>query len=414
MQLASRRYLDSQSLWLLSGLAKRIGQTMGLHRESSLRKLPPFEAEIRRRLWWQLVIMDSRSAQLSGVYVDAAVNTFWDTRRPLNVSDSDLSPYMKELPKERDGPTEMLFCTIRTEIGECIRQLQVMYKNSKVTHVTCLAQKMRLMDECEGRLDQSILKELDLSIPLHLFALYLAKSAFLQMRLSACHPQQYPDRGASLPKEEKDKLFDMALQIIAYDSLTYSNKSLGGYLWHVIMHFPFEAFILVLTELLTRLKGDDVDRAWLRVKQAYEDHPELITEAPKTPLYFALGNLTIKAWDKRMLSTQQEQHLAHRPIMAPAISKLKGQRMSHSSITEPGLQSNAYLADVYSYQGARPPSSSVQPDSGSSVDWNGQHGQFLLTDASDMGWESWNSLLQGAGDHSRFYGDGIGQNFHMG
>lgn len=126
---------------MLSGLASRIGQTMGLHRESSLRKLPSFEAEIRRRLWWQIVIMDSCSAQLSGVYVDAAFNTFWNTRRPLNVSDSDLSLYMRELPKEREGPTDMLFCTIRTEIGEYIRQLQVMDKNSKITQLPVLRKR---------------------------------------------------------------------------------------------------------------------------------------------------------------------------------------------------------------------------------------------------------------------------------
>ena len=88
--------------------------------------------------------------------------------------------------------------------------------------------------------------------------------------------------------------------------------------------------------------------------------------------------------------------------------------MSRSSNTERYLQPDAHMIDTQSYQEARLPSTNVQPDGDAYVDWNGQHGQFLLTDASDMGWECWNNLLQGAGDPSRSYGNGIGMNFHMG
>ena len=78
---------------------------MGLHRERSLRGLSPFDTEIRRRLCWQILIMDSRSAQLSGAAIDAHFHLFWDTKRPLNVNDIDLSPSMSELLSEHDGLT---------------------------------------------------------------------------------------------------------------------------------------------------------------------------------------------------------------------------------------------------------------------------------------------------------------------
>jgi len=364
---------------------------MGLHRESSLSKLPPFEAEIRRRLWWQIMILDDRSATLLGVHVGAAFNTSWDTKRPLNVSDNDLSPLMQDLPKEREGPTERLFCTIRSEVGECMRQLQVTGQDPKRDHFTCVAQKIDLVDDREMRLDKSILKQLDSSIPLHLFSLYMARSAFLQMRLSACHPQQDPFKGASLPQEARDKLFDWALQIIAYDSLTYLDKSLQGYLWHVATQFPFEAFILALTELLARTKGEEVERAWSRINQAYEDHPEFIAKAPRNVLYFALGNLTLKAWDQRMLALHGDQQFAYRPIVPDPISKLQAQRMSKVLRHEAALQSD--LSIVGTQQVGESASSHAQPEQGSFASWNGEPGQLLQTETCEIDWDYWNDLL---------------------
>src|SRR5208282_2454545 len=87
--LAMREHYEPCSTWLLSGLAVRIGQRIGLHRESATEQVSVFEAEMRRRLWWQILIVDFRSAQLSGVTVESNHQLF-ERKRPLNVNDSDL------------------------------------------------------------------------------------------------------------------------------------------------------------------------------------------------------------------------------------------------------------------------------------------------------------------------------------
>jgi hypothetical protein len=53
-------------LWTLTGLVVRIGQTLGIHRDGSHFKLPPFEIEMRRRLWWQVCILDARASEDHG------------------------------------------------------------------------------------------------------------------------------------------------------------------------------------------------------------------------------------------------------------------------------------------------------------------------------------------------------------
>jgi hypothetical protein len=395
-----RRQIDPQSLWLLSGIATRLAQTMGIHRESSLQKLPPFEAEIRRRLWWQITILDRRSAQLVGIQIDAAQNALWDTKQPLNVSDSDLSPYMTEPTREREGPTEMLFCAIRTEIGEVMKQVQRLEKNSIVTNTPCVTDVLKLLDEREEKLDQSTLSKLDLSIPLHLMSLYLAKSAILQMRLAAHHPRNLPDKGASLTQADKDKLFELAMRVLAYDNMAYSNASVRGYLWHVGQHFPFEAFTLVLTELLKKTTGDEVDQAWMCINDVYDNHSEFITSGSNNLLHFALGNLTLKAWDKRATAVQrQDRGLSYRAPPTPAIARLRAQRMSLIARTtsHPSSSNDTSLSQIQSEALIYDYSMSMQTQG-----------------LDEMSWDDWDSLIQETGDRSQYYGFGEGTDFGVG
>lgn len=69
LYLVFLRHHEPQLSWKLSGLAIRLAQNFGLHREDSFRGLTKFDVEMRRRLWWQLATMDAPSAEdYSGEY----------------------------------------------------------------------------------------------------------------------------------------------------------------------------------------------------------------------------------------------------------------------------------------------------------------------------------------------------------
>jgi hypothetical protein len=175
--------------------------------------------------------MNNRSAQLFGAAIDAHFHLFWDIKRSLNVNDSDLSSFMSELPSEYDELTKMLFCSIRFEIENCMRQLRIIEKNcGTMNGLAIIAQQGQAINELKIRFEQRYLKKCDPSIPFHLLAIHLARSSICCMRLSAHHPRQYPDKDAGLSQEEKDKLFALAVQVVVYDNLTYPIKCLEGYL----------------------------------------------------------------------------------------------------------------------------------------------------------------------------------------
>jgi Fungal specific transcription factor domain len=129
-----RLILDAQTMWAFTGIAFRISRRIGLHRDGTQLGLPPFDVEMRRRLWFQLIILDHTSAELAGLAPELSGSGMvkaWDTFRPSNLNDSDLHPDMKELPAERVGATEMIFCLLRYEFGAFFRRTGYVDSNLK-------------------------------------------------------------------------------------------------------------------------------------------------------------------------------------------------------------------------------------------------------------------------------------------
>jgi hypothetical protein len=347
-----------------------------------------FEAEIRRRLWWQILIVEGRSALLSGVTTEGAFGNSWDTKRPLNINDSDLSPLMREPPAEHTGVTEMLFCTVRFDVGETMRKLKVGERNGMT-----LEGKKLVIDELEAKLEPRISK-CDPSIPLHLLAMFMGKSTLAQLRLLAANPlRTCGDTSlarAPIPQEERDRQFELALQILSYDSLAHSNQAIRPFLWHVDLQFPFESFILVLAELLSRTKGEDADRAWLRVNQAYEDHPELVSTT-RNPLYVAMGNLAVRAWEWRMMGVERERLDVH-PVESHAIARLREQRERKRQPLKEKVQGAGQNMNGFNI---------AEDAAGADVDDIGMDGfEMFSMDVEQLGWNDWQGLLQG-GDSER-------------
>jgi hypothetical protein len=114
---------DSSRLsWTLASLAIRIAQALGLHRESLFASLSPFQREMRRRLWWQICLLDLQSSSDRGSDPVLAFDSF-DTKYPLNVNDDDLHPDNSQEPQKRDEYTDITFSLVCQEVFDTVREL---------------------------------------------------------------------------------------------------------------------------------------------------------------------------------------------------------------------------------------------------------------------------------------------------
>ncbi|KAH6644293.1 hypothetical protein C7974DRAFT_459937 [Boeremia exigua] len=271
-----------------NGICQRIGQRIGLHRDGDKLKLPPFEAEIRRRLWWQIIMLEGFSQKLAGTGTGANASILMgDTKLPANLNDSDLFTGMKELPKESDRATEMMFFLIRCHVGNFFKRFEAPQPTVDVST------KERAIGELEQLFEQKFLRHCDSSIVWHLMCSHLAKSIIFMMRFMAYGAIYQGQKGT---QEQRDTLFTLSLQVCSSQILAYTMKEMQGYVWHVNVHFQWKAVVFLISELRYRTSGPEVEQAWRNIRLTYEFHPTFETE-PKRALPIAVNHLTLTAWE---------------------------------------------------------------------------------------------------------------------
>lgn len=405
--LSMRMLYDASTMWILAGVANRLGQSLGLHRDGTTLGLPPFDTEMRRRLWWQIVILDSRSAELSG-----SKRTFeirgWDTKVPTNVDDADLYPQMTEAPVSAVGrATEMISCSLRYEMGEFLRRSQALSQNGfdgdwqlSNPGVTT-QQKDEVIDELENRFEEKYVRYCDPSIPIHFHTLIVARASLYSMRLMAHHPRHRMDKEREQSKEELDKVFTLALKIVECDNICHSSRVFQGFLWHTHVYFQWQALIYLLGALRTRTEGVEVEPAWQQIGQTYEHHPAFLTDT-KRQLHVATGSLCLKAWQAREKALSRQGMAPFPPATPDFIQTLHQQRSKNFSaaVQPPTFDSSTgfFASNNQNPDGLFPLAANVGMDLGANGEFDTTLlADFSMEDVSSMKWDDWDTLVNGYG-----------------
>jgi hypothetical protein len=260
-----RRNDDARKIWTLTGLAVRIAQTLGIHRDGSHFALSPFEIEMRRRLWWQVCILDARASEDHGCD-PTIVEAQFDTKMPLNVNDSDIDPKMADFPEERRGFTDLTFSLIRFEVTNIFRRILYVPPGNERCNMffsnLTIPEKEKWISDCHQRLEDKYLKDVDMSVPLCWVTATISRLVMSKMWLVVYHPHQRKDGGVSLPQETKDKLFITSLENIEYSILLETEARTMKWGWLFRTYVQWHAIAFLLSELCVRTQGEAVDRAW--------------------------------------------------------------------------------------------------------------------------------------------------------
>ncbi|CEJ56990.1 hypothetical protein PMG11_05700 [Penicillium brasilianum] len=365
--LSMRAFSDPHTIWSLSGVALRMAQRIGIHRDGSGHGLSIFETEMRRRIWFQLMILDATSAQFCGVaagpFVDSA-----DTKPPMNANDSDLDPRMTEPACEKEGPSEMIFCLARSEFGKWLRRWNTNTGGSGSpwaflsSSTLSLSEKDRCIDELEDIMEQKFLRYCDQSIPLHLATTMMVRSSSHYTRLMAHHPRHYHDSGTRIPQSEKDVIFGHCLKMAEYADYAQTNPDVQRFSWHMVNHMPWDAMIFMLSEMRNRTNPEEKDKVWEIVGSIYGRHVRQIGKNSQMPLHKALQHLFVKAW--RAYVDDCNQH-GRTPRPCPTVIEV-----NNAPVQEPPSQ---YASNV-------------------PFDTGTENMDFLLGD-SPMDWSEWDHLL---------------------
>ena len=300
--LPCRYFYDPRSYWILTGVAMRIAQRMGLHRDGGDLNLPPFDVQMRRRLFYQVVPLDGIASQMSGTGMAITVVS-WDTQQPLNINDDQIWPGMTDAPTEQNGATEMIFCLARSCVGQSFAKAGKPMHGAASGQFKDYKEVERLIDEAEIELEEKYIRYCDIVNPLHFLTLALARSAITAMRIRLRLPKV---KNRTATDTERKELFQFSLKILDTDTAAVTHQGLKKFQWHVKSFFvwgSWDSLIFVLTTLqkYDLLSPAENDSAWSKIEQIYNNRSELL--ALKQALHIAIRRVTLKAWDANPPST---------------------------------------------------------------------------------------------------------------
>lgn len=154
---------DAGFVSALSSLAIHIAQSLGVLRDGTHFGLSPFETEMRRRLWWNILFLGIRSSEDYGTD-PRSLDRFSDTCMPTNCNDSDMYPEMKVFPEQRAAYTEMTWCLTQCELVQTNRDLNSLTSQCADAE-EALYTKRRLIDQCRQKLREGYFRYCDKSNP---------------------------------------------------------------------------------------------------------------------------------------------------------------------------------------------------------------------------------------------------------
>ncbi|CAG8143197.1 unnamed protein product [Penicillium salamii] len=288
---------DTRLVWAESAVVIRVAQAQGVHRDGDNFGLPPFEAEIRRRLWWHICMLDMLSSRDQGVDTQIRPEMF-DTKSPLNVDDHLLTPQMTEYPEPSIGFTNITICVMNcsmmTEIlwSEKLGESSNQSTQDRASRITALGK----------RIHEQYLNHFNLEIPIHwVFA------TIIRLQLSQAWLAAHFHSGQDQSFQHNDSVFETAVEIVQFAYLLQTNEATTQWSWLCKSYKEWHVVAFILSELCSRPLSPETDHAWDVVTKMYHlwqrNHPNSDALLEK-PLDRLMERTTASRASKQGVSSQ--------------------------------------------------------------------------------------------------------------
>lgn len=403
--MSGRGSIDPHTFWMLTGIAVRIAQRMGLHRDGEALGLPPFEVQMRRRLFWQIIPIDGFAGQHSGTGISMPPNS-WEVKKPLNIGDDQIYPGMTHQPEEQAGATDMIYVLARAELTEFYSKKAATMRDGRgpSLQIRPSEENARFIDEVEQAIESKYLRYCDIISespchqteacldvqltepdPVHYFVHIIVRSAVNVVRLRG---HMLPLRGHALDDKERRALCGLAQRILDSDNAIYRNAELRRFRWHASALYLQDAFLCVLTSLMQPgfFTRAEVDTAWRKLGDVWEHHTELLST--DQPIHVSACKTILEAWAANPTSDA---------VPEPAfVSKVRAARNRFQKIRAGGGRDDG-------------PDRQINAEDAAPLDWatsgssdvNGVAGvESVFSDSAGVGvgeWFFWDQFFRNAG-----------------
>ena len=282
-----------RTVWAMTGLLTRTAVSMGLHRDGShFPDLSPFEAEMRRRLWWYICFVDLRFGDAQAA--DMAISErMFDTKEPLSINDEDLYPDMTHLPQARCCFTETSVLLYRCEVWRLMRRAHAYVSmRSFPGQKKSMQEELVLMQQSLKRLEHKVLRHLNLNQPLHRLLETTGRINFTRAELLLTHKNHFNSQPPTATALEYDGAFMSALSSVEWALQTQDDEAMRPWGWMFRGCIPWDSLAVLIVRLLGAVAAGWTplcERAWQVAVVEVERIPETMKAEPvRQPMWVVM------------------------------------------------------------------------------------------------------------------------------
>jgi hypothetical protein len=291
---------ESRVGWALSRSAIAVAQSLGLHRDGTHFNLLPFECEMRRRLWWQLCVLDFRNSEKHGTEPSIVAGTY-DTKLPANINDSDLSPDATIPPEPRTGLTEMVLTLISCELTSAVFTLQ-RARNNNAPMPSIIGSKIMgrdaIIQEFCQHLQNTYVRYCTDDSPASYVVTNMCQLLIYKMESILLLPLNQAVSKPSVAKEASDLIFMKSIKIVELRRNLEVEKTKQWH-WYIRTIVQWHAVAYLLSELCVREPDDNVTWAWNVLDSVFQDWTNFREQGAPGVLWLPMKKLIARARHKR-------------------------------------------------------------------------------------------------------------------
>ncbi len=278
---------------MMTGVAIRMGQALGLHRDgSNFQNMSPYDTEMRRRVWWALCVLDVRASEDQGT--DLAITAAsTDTKLPLHIDDSDIDPDNKTPPAPREGATSMTYSLITFEMCDLTRRMMGAGPDAAALTPN---QQTHMLDEVYDKIERLYLCNPARTDPVDYWVgLTVTRMVIAKMTLILHLPLLFFTDVPDVSVEIRDRLFACAIEVAEYNHALNSEQRCRRWRWIYQTYTMWHAIVYMLVEIPRRPWGPTVERAWLALHSRFLIPPQADMRTRSMRVWIPLRTLMAKA-----------------------------------------------------------------------------------------------------------------------
>ncbi|KAJ5111027.1 hypothetical protein N7532_001562 [Penicillium argentinense] len=257
-----RRHDSPRFVWMMTGLAIRMGIALGLHRDGSkFPNLSLYDIEMRRRVWWGICMLDQRASEDQGTEFTIQEGSF-DTKMPLNINNADIGPNMKEMPIEREGLTDMSLPRLHVRTIMIGRQLM-----AQSARGASIEEQNQLLQEIYLSTEEFYLQHSAESKIAHWVILTITRLVMAKMTLLIHLPLLFTSPSEQLTADLRTRLLVSAIEVAEYNHALNAEQACRHWRWIYQTYTHWHAIVYILIEICRQ--SWSLERAWVALHSVW-------------------------------------------------------------------------------------------------------------------------------------------------